>query len=177
MVHPLGLVAKRSVWYLVAGTEAGMRTFRLTRIRSVVVTDRPVERPEGFDLAEAWKSVVDEVDQRRSAGQPDPVVARADPDLVPLLRMVVGNRLTVGDVTPDGRVEVEVVGNSVESTAGELAGFGARIEVLEPRAVRDRLALLGAELSRCYGSSTGSAQATGSTVPDDLTTATSQRPN
>ncbi|HEX3564563.1 MAG TPA: YafY family protein [Acidimicrobiales bacterium] len=183
MVHPLGLVAKRSVWYLVAGTDAGMRTFRLSRIRSVVVTDRPVERPEGFDLAEAWKSVVDEVDQRRSAGQASPVVARADPDLVPLLRMVVGSRLTVGDVTPDGRVEVEVVGDSVESTAGELAGFGARIEVLEPRAVRDRLALLGAELSRCYGSSTGSAPATGSTAvadpttPADPTAATSQRPN
>ncbi|HXA32072.1 MAG TPA: WYL domain-containing protein, partial [Acidimicrobiales bacterium] len=151
MVHPLGLVAKRSVWYLVAGTDAGMRTFRLSRIRSVTVTDRPVERPDGFDLADTWKSVVDEVDQRRSAGQLDPVVARADPDLIPLLRMVVGNRLTIGDVAPDGRVEVEVGGGSVESIAGELAGLGSRIEVLEPQAVRDRLALLGEELSRCYG--------------------------
>ena len=154
MVHPLGLVAKRSVWYLVAGTDAGMRTFRLSRVRSVTVTEYPVERPEGFDLATTWKSVVDEVDQRRSASLSTPVVARADPDLVPLLRMVVGNRLKVGDVTPDGRVELEVGGGSVESSAGELAGFGARMEVLEPQAVRDRLAQIGAELSRCYGSST-----------------------
>ena len=28
-VHPLGLVDKGSVWYLVAGTDAGMRTFRV----------------------------------------------------------------------------------------------------------------------------------------------------
>ena len=48
-VHPLGLVAKASVWYLVAGTDAGMRTFRLNRVRSVVVTQDPVERPDGFD--------------------------------------------------------------------------------------------------------------------------------
>src|ERR1700716_3577247 len=30
-VHPLGLVAKGSVWYLVADTDAGMRTFRVWR--------------------------------------------------------------------------------------------------------------------------------------------------
>src|SRR5665213_786305 len=35
IVHPLGLVAKRSVWYLVANTEAGLRTFRVGRVRSV----------------------------------------------------------------------------------------------------------------------------------------------
>src|SRR5690606_24929580 len=52
-VHPLGLVSKTSVWYLVAGTDAGLRTFRVSRVRSVTVTDRPVERPEDFDLEEA----------------------------------------------------------------------------------------------------------------------------
>src|SRR5829696_3516760 len=43
VVHPLGLVAKASVWYLVAGTEAGLRTFRVSRVRGVVRTDDPVE--------------------------------------------------------------------------------------------------------------------------------------
>ena len=32
-VHPLGLVAKSSVWYLVADTDAGLRTFRVGRVR------------------------------------------------------------------------------------------------------------------------------------------------
>jgi predicted DNA-binding transcriptional regulator YafY len=44
-VHPLGLVAKGAAWYLVAGTDAGQRTFRVGRVRSVTTTDRPVERP------------------------------------------------------------------------------------------------------------------------------------
>jgi predicted DNA-binding transcriptional regulator YafY len=50
VVHPLGLVAKRTVWYLIANTEAGLRTFRVGRVRTVSVTDRPVDRPDGFDL-------------------------------------------------------------------------------------------------------------------------------
>ena len=32
-VHPLGLVEKGSVWYLVADTDAGLRTFRVSRVR------------------------------------------------------------------------------------------------------------------------------------------------
>ena len=45
MVHPLGLVSKGTAWYLVAGTDAGRRTFRLNRVRSVEVTDEPAHRP------------------------------------------------------------------------------------------------------------------------------------
>ena len=39
VVHPLGLAAKGPVWYLVADTEAGLRTFRVDR-----VTDRRADR-------------------------------------------------------------------------------------------------------------------------------------
>lgn len=149
-VHPLGLVAKRSVWYLVAGTDAGQRTFRLSRVRSVVVTDQPVERPYGFDLADTWKSIVAEIDERRA---PFRATARADPHAVSWLRSMFGTRLSVGDVAEDGRVEVEIRSWSAESLAAELVGFGAHVEVLEPGEVRESFARLGAELARRYGSS------------------------
>src|SRR5690606_4036599 len=68
-VHPLGLVAKSSVWYLVADTDAGLRTFRVGRVQKVTMTDDPVVRPEGFDLAEAWQSVVDAMEERRTASK------------------------------------------------------------------------------------------------------------
>ena len=73
VVHPLGLVAKGSTWYLVAGTDAGRRTFRVDRVRSVERTDDPVERPEGFDLNEAWREIMTTLDERRV---PYRVVAR-----------------------------------------------------------------------------------------------------
>ena len=64
-MHPLGLVAKGNVWYLVADTEAGMRTFRVWRVRSVELTDEP-GGPAGFDLAETWQGVVAAMDERRT---------------------------------------------------------------------------------------------------------------
>src|SRR5687768_4942763 len=48
IVHPLGLVEKDAVWYLIANTEAGLRTFRVWRVRSVTLTREPLVRPEGF---------------------------------------------------------------------------------------------------------------------------------
>src|SRR6202034_4367942 len=47
-VHPLGLVAKGRVWYLIANTDAGLRTFRLSRIQTLDVTTDPVDRPADF---------------------------------------------------------------------------------------------------------------------------------
>ncbi|MGH7358062.1 MAG: helix-turn-helix transcriptional regulator [Candidatus Rokuibacteriota bacterium] len=147
-VHPLGLVAKASVWYLVAGTEAGLRTFRLSRVRAVLPTADPVERPDGFDLAETWKSIVDMVDERRAGFR---AVALADGDMIPWLRGTFGTRLVVGETTAQGRVEVEVRSWSAHSVASELASFGEGVEVLRPAEVRDELARLGFELTRRYG--------------------------
>jgi predicted DNA-binding transcriptional regulator YafY len=148
MVHPLGLVSKGSAWYLIAGTDAGRRTFRLNRVRSVEVTDEPAHRPPGFDLAEVWKAIVESLDEQRA---PVRVVARAHQDSVWLLRSMFGTRCTAGEPDADGWVDVELRGHHVEAVAGEIAGLGDRIEVLEPRAVRDRLARIGAELAGTYG--------------------------
>jgi predicted DNA-binding transcriptional regulator YafY len=151
-VHPLGLVAKGSVWYLVAGTDSGMRTFRVNRVRSVTPTEHPVARPDGFDLAETWKSIVDTLEERRA---PVRVRALADRRLTGVLRGTFGTRLShMAEHAPtaDGRIEFEVRMHSEWTAAGELARFGGAIEVLEPAAVRNELARIGAELVRAYES-------------------------
>jgi predicted DNA-binding transcriptional regulator YafY len=149
-VHPLGLVAKRQTWYLIADTEAGLRTFRVSRVRAVVLTDEPVRRPAGFDLAEAWQTVLSTLDERRT---PCRVTAWADAGIVGVLHSVLGTRLSVGEVADDTRVAIEVRGHSAPVVAAELAGFADHVEVVAPVSVRDHLAHLGARLTDRYGSS------------------------
>jgi predicted DNA-binding transcriptional regulator YafY len=147
VVHPLGLATKGTTWYLVAGTDAGMRTFRVDRVTSVEPTGDPVVRPEGFDLAAAWELIADEIDQRRT-----PVRARgsAAPEVVGLLRMILGTRVRIGPAGPDGRVEVELRGHSEWALAGEVAGLGSRLEIVEPETMREAFARIGAELVSTY---------------------------
>jgi len=149
VVHPLGLATKGSTWYLVAGTDAGQRTFRVDRVRQVEVTGDPVVRPDGFDLAEAWGAITDAVDELRV---PVRVQALVDPDAVGVVRLMFGTRVRIGPARDDGRVEVELRGHHDHSMAGEIAGLGSRVEVLEPPAIRKRLAEIGAELSDTYAS-------------------------
>jgi predicted DNA-binding transcriptional regulator YafY len=66
--------------------------------------------------------------------------------------MVFGRRLRIGPTRVDGRVDVEVGGQSIRALVGELAGFGAAVEVLEPPEVREQLAEIGVELTRTYSS-------------------------
>jgi len=65
-VDPLGLVAKGGVWYLVARTPAGFRTYRVSRIEEATLLDQPCTRPADFDLAAFWKSSTEELQRSRT---------------------------------------------------------------------------------------------------------------
>ena len=147
-VHPLGLVVKSGTWYLVGDTAAGQRTFRVSRVRSVTPTDRPLVRPEGFDLAEAWRSIVTAVDAQRL---PVSVRLRTDEVVVDVLRYMFGNRIEAGEPDSGGQIDVELQAQSELMMAHQLAGFADRIEVIAPAALRDHLADIGRGLVRRHG--------------------------
>jgi predicted DNA-binding transcriptional regulator YafY len=147
VVHPLGLALKGSTWYLVAGTDNGQRTFRVDRMRSVEVMVDPVERPEGFDLADAWAKVVADIDERRAPVRARALTGKGD---LSFLRYVFGKRVLIGASGPDERVEVELRGASARVLAAEIAGFGGSLEVTEPLQVRECLARIASELSELY---------------------------
>ena len=148
VVHPLGLVEKGTVWYLVAGTDAGMRTFRLSRVRSVVMTEDAVVRPADFDLAEQWRSVVETIEEFRTTTR---AVVRIAPGPAVGLRQQFASSFTELRRLDDGRVEVEVGAARPGILAEQLAGWGAMIEVTSPDEVREHLGRIGRELVERYG--------------------------
>jgi predicted DNA-binding transcriptional regulator YafY len=147
-VHPLGLAAKGSTWYLMADTAAGLRTFRVDRVVEATPTGEPAVRPDGFDLEEAWARFSDQVQRRWRSAE---VHGLARPDAMELLQRVLGTRLLTGPPAPDGRIEVAVTGPAERAVVGELAGFGAVIEITAPPSAREAIALIGSELAELYG--------------------------
>ena len=144
VVHPLGLVAKGSTWYLVGDTDAGRRTFRVWRVRSVETLDAPAARPADFDLQRAWDEIVSTLDERRGMQH---VKAKADPDAMRWLRSQFATRLTVGATDADGRFAVDIAFPAThEDPARELTAYADTLEVLEPGHVRARMAEFGRAL-------------------------------
>jgi predicted DNA-binding transcriptional regulator YafY len=64
-VEPYGLVCKQTVWYLVASSRQGVRTYRLSRMRDVVVLALPFKRPVRFNLARHWEQSAGELKYKR----------------------------------------------------------------------------------------------------------------
>ena len=147
LVDPWGLVDKDDIWYLLAGTERGQRTFRVDRIVDAESTEQPAERPDDFTLAAAWDEVVGEVEQRRSTTSATVLI---DARFVPILRDHFGRHCHPDGESDDGRARVRLAAPTPLDIARNLAGWGSLVEVLEPRAVRAELARIGTELARRY---------------------------
>lgn len=147
VVQPLGLAAKGSIWYLVADTPSGQRTFRVDRVTAVEPTGQPATRPPDFDLAEAWRAIADEVEQKR---QPMAAEGRASAEVVWLLRLMFADRVQIGPPVDDGRIPFTLRGFDERSLAGELAGLGGQVEVLGPPVLRERLVQIASEIVSLY---------------------------
>jgi predicted DNA-binding transcriptional regulator YafY len=147
VVAPWGLVSKDDIWYLIAGTDKGQRTFRVDRITGAEVTDGEGDRPEDFDLAEAWEKVVQEMEKRRSLVEARVLIATR---FVPILRDQFGRHCEVEEELPDGRSRVRLAAHIPIGIAQHLAGWGAMVEVLDSEPVKAELARLGAELVARY---------------------------
>jgi predicted DNA-binding transcriptional regulator YafY len=132
MAEPLGLVAKGSVWYLVAAVDGTVRSYRVSRIREVDVLDQGFVRPPDFDLETFWKQAAQSFKENLPRYD---CVLRADPDIVPRLWLA-GRFARVEKAhspDPDGWVKVEMRFQFDWEACEFVLGFGSRIEVIEPR--------------------------------------------
>lgn len=154
VVHPLGLVTKRNVWYLVAdsdppGQSDGRRTFRLDRVQQVTPLDRPVVRPVDFDLDAAWENIVTDVRTMQSGER---LRVRVDPHMLGPLTWLYSGRHTIEATLDDGRTELLLTDTSQQALAGQLAGFGAALEIVDPsKVLLAEFARIAGELVGLYG--------------------------
>lgn len=156
LVDPLGLVAKGSVWYVVAAINGALRNYRASRVQSVVIVDQPYMRPVDFDLAAYWERSVIEF----KANLPRYLVTlRAAPDVVSRIK----NTSEMSRIEHIDAPDVEgwhgmVIRFDAEHEACEyVLRFGAQIEVLEPPALRTRMIDVARAMTiRYIGSNSGS---------------------
>lgn len=146
-VNPLGLVDKDDVWYLIADTERGRRTYRVDRIVDAAVTDQNFDRPGDFNLGETWERVVNDMEKGRSLVWASVLIPQK---FARILRDHFGRHFEEVGTMDDGRSRVRVAAPMALSIAEQLAGWGAIVEVEGPEAVRNELARIGAELTALY---------------------------
>jgi predicted DNA-binding transcriptional regulator YafY len=135
---PLGLVAKGSVWYLVAGVEEEVRSYRISRVRGVEVLDEPCRRPPDFDLAAFWEQSAAEYRAHLPGYRARVRVRREIVARLPYAGRFARIEQT-GQPDADGWVEVSLRFDAEEMACEYALGFGTQLEVLEPQTLRERV--------------------------------------
>lgn len=155
LVNPYGLVAKASVWYLVCTTaESGgeMRVYRVGRILAAQLTDEHFERPEDFDLPAFWRQWTASFEKSVYSY---PAVLRIERAALAELAQGFGESVytlaeEAGPPDEKGRVTVTLQFESLPQARHQLFSYGALVEVLEPRELRESMADFAAGLARLY---------------------------
>ena len=158
ITDPLGLVAKGSAWYLVAGVEGQIRSYRVSRVIEAHLLDEPCTRPKGFDLASFWEQSAASFKENFPRFN---ATLRAHPDIVP--RMYFAGRFArVERVDPpdeDGWVRVSMRFQFEHEACEYSLGFGSSIEVLEPEALRAKVVEAARGVIEFYASTTSGRSA------------------
>jgi len=149
LVDPLGLVAKGGVWYLVASSDGGVRSYRVSRGRAARLSDEEAVRPEGFDLAAFWGESI----ARFKKEVPRYFATlRAHKSVLPVLYYA-GRFSRVEEASgPDaeGWSVVRMRFQFEEDACGLALGFGTKVEVLEPESLRAKVAEMAAGVVEFY---------------------------
>ena len=136
-VDPLGLVSKGLSWYLVARTAKGMRTFRVSRMRTVTVLAVGFERPPRFDLADHWRMATAELDRKRASYRT--VLAVRSETVLRLQAWCVTREASREWARQAGkqRLALEVDFDDERMARFFVLGMGSSVRVLEPAGLRE----------------------------------------
>ncbi len=138
LVDPLGLVAKGSIWYLVAAVDGNTRTYRISRVQQATITEQPCVRPVDFDLAAYWEQSSTDF---KAALPRYPATVRASPTILSYMRNVSRYAHIISAEPPDsdGWIQLTMQFEGEHNACEYVLSLGSQIEVLEPPELREKV--------------------------------------
>lgn len=132
-VAPYGLVRKGAHWYLVGERDGRLRTYRVSRMRDLAVTETSFARPDDFELATYWRQSQDAYAAMLPSYQ---VRLRIRGDAQIRGRWAFARSRSFSEVDGDGWVEAEFDTEDWESGLDLVRALGSDVEVLQPERLR-----------------------------------------
>lgn len=137
MVDPLGLVARGTVWYLVAAVDGEPRTYRVSRVSEAHLCLDACTYPEGFDLATFWEQ--SKMDFKAQLPR-YPATLRVHPDAVMWLYTLGYSKVErLEPADADGWQVAHMLFEVLDHAAQSVLGLGGLVAVIEPPELRDKV--------------------------------------
>jgi predicted DNA-binding transcriptional regulator YafY len=153
VVDPMGVVLKAGIWYLVARSDGGYRTYRVSRIQDLALLEDRFERPAAFELADYWEQSVTAYEDSLPSFV---ATARVRGDGLERLPDVLGAAraraviAAAGEPDADGWLTLRLRLEDIWHAAPQMLRLGADAEVIEPPELREAVATAAREMAARY---------------------------
>jgi predicted DNA-binding transcriptional regulator YafY len=135
LLAPYSLVCKSSVWYLLAERDKELRTYRVTRIRSVRLLDKSFSRHPDFDLPTYWRAQAQSFENLLSEYS---CVLRIHPERISFIKWLMPGRWElIKDANDKGWMTISLTMDSDLLAKMLVFGLAGFVEVVEPTELKD----------------------------------------
>lgn len=151
ILEPYSLVAKSSVWYLIAQHEGELHTYRVSRFRQITRLDRSFRRREDFDLPTYWhehqQHFIETLAEYR-------FTLRLHPERLNFLKWLVPGRYQpLEPPAADGWIMVKFDLESADLAKMLVFGLGGQAIVIEPPELQEAILSTAREIFTHYSRS------------------------
>ena len=148
-IHPYRLLFSRRSWYLIgrSSLHRAVRTFNVGRITRAEPLDEPYKIPRGFSLnrylRNAWHLIPE-------SGPDHQVVIRFSKLVAQNVAEVAWHKTQELHFNDDGSMDYHVTVSGLSEISWWILGYGDQAEVIQPEALRQRIAAKAAAMAKLY---------------------------
>ena len=137
VLNPYSLVAKSSVWYLIAEHAGALRTYRVVRFRQITLLDTHFQRREGFDLLTYWHEQLRHFGELVSGYE---FTLRMHPERMNFVKEIVPGRYQqIERADSDGWITIQFRLDSMGLAKMLVFGLGEDATVVEPQELHEAI--------------------------------------
>ncbi len=151
VVLPLGIVAKRNIWYMVAltaQTSDSYRTYRISRLINAVLLEENFKRPASFQLETYWEQSIQQFKQTLPRYEATLIIDEK------LLEQIGQDRyikiLHSQQLNHSKRLQLVAQFHTIEAASASILSYGSLAEVLEPAELRELVSKTIEKMSAIY---------------------------
>lgn len=135
ILEPYSIVAKSSVWYLIADHAGELRTYRVVRFRQITLLDTHFQRRKEFDLPTYWHAQLQQFGELVSEYR---FTLRMDADRMSFIKEIVPGRYQqIEPPDSDHWVTVQFQLDSIDLARMLVFGLGTDAIVVEPQELHE----------------------------------------
>lgn len=129
VLEPYSLVAKSSLWYLIARRDTDFRTYRVARFQQITLLDQGFKRQPDFDLPTYWRKHVQEFPNTMPAFR---FTLQIAPDQLNFIQRIIPGHYTIESVPEGDWLTISIQLETMELARMLVFGLGTQAIVVEP---------------------------------------------